>query len=44
MKDAEKTQKTGEIKSHFEDNSKRYDRVILKNIPFYDEFLDTMVI
>ena len=43
MKDTEKAKKTGEIKSHFEDLSKRYDRVILKNIPFYNEFLDTMV-
>ena len=43
MKDAEKAKKTGEIKSHFEDISKRYDRVILKNIPLYDGFLDTMV-
>lgn len=43
MKDTEKAKKTGEIKSHFEDLSKRYDRVILKNIPLYDEFLDTMV-
>ncbi len=43
MKDADKIKKTEDIKDHFEEISERYDKVILKNIPFYDEFLDTMV-
>lgn len=43
MKEMEKTKKTEDIKSHFEDISERYDKVILKNIPFYDEFLDALI-
>lgn len=43
MTNPNKIKKTRDIKSHFEEISKRYDRVILKNIHFYNEFLDAMV-